>query len=177
MSCLPLSSKKRTFNNMQSNKVIIFGNSGSGKSTLAKKMSDQHNLSHLDLDTLAWLATEPPTRKPLADSAAIISQFITENKRWVIEGCYVDLLQLVVADAEHAIFMNLPVSSCQENARNRPWEPHKYASKAAQDANLTMLLDWIAAYDKRTDEFSYQAHRKLYNQFSKNKQEITQNQP
>jgi hypothetical protein len=37
--------------------------------------------------------------------------------------------------------MNLPVAACIENARKRPWEPHKYASKAEQDKNLDRLID------------------------------------
>ena len=35
-------------------KILIFGNSSSGKSTLAKELSNQNNLTHLDLDTIAW---------------------------------------------------------------------------------------------------------------------------
>lgn len=157
-------------------KIIIFGNSGSGKSTLAKKLSIEHQLAHLDLDTLAWLPTKPPQRQSIEASVAAINAFINAHKAWVIEGCYADLLQHAAAFANQAIFMNLSVESCQNNAQNRPWEPHKYASKADQDANLPMLIDWIAAYETRQDEFSYQAHEALYNAFSKNKKEVTKNQ-
>ncbi len=161
----------------QANKVIIFGNSGSGKSTLAKRMAVEHNLAHLDLDTLAWQATDPPTRKPISQSQKSLDVFMAKNPCWVIEGCYADLLSWVAEHAKQAIFMNLPVALCQKNAKHRPWEPHKYRSKAEQDANLPMLRDWIAAYEDRTDEFSYQAHLRLYNQFPSNqyKQQITEN--
>lgn len=71
--------------------------------------------------------------------------------------------------------MNLPVERCQENGQNRPWEPHKYPAKAAQDANLPMLLDWIVAYPTRTDALSYTAHRALYDAFQGKKSEITSN--
>lgn len=161
---------------MNVNKVIIFGNSGSGKSTLAKKLQVQNQLAHLDLDTVAWQATQPPRRKPLGSSQKIIESFMAENNQWVIEGCYVDLLQIAAKQAEQAVFMDLPISLCQDNARNRPWEPHKYANKQAQDANLDMLLEWIAAYSKRTDAFSYQAHLSLYNHFTKTKYQISDNQ-
>ena len=149
-------------------KTIIFGNSGSGKSTLAKLMAQQHKLAHQ--------ATEPPCRKPLWQSKKTIELFMTENDDWVIEGCYADLLHWAVEHASQIIFMSLPIALCQQNARNRLWEPHKYNSKAAQDANLPMLLDWIAGYADRTDEFSYSAHASLYNQFSGIKQQITENQ-
>ena len=145
-------------------KIIIFGNSGSGKSTLAGKLREE-GLAHLDLDTLAWLPSDPPERRPVEQAGDEIQEFITLHNEWIIEGCYADLLELVKPSATEAIFMNLPVSQCQENARNRPWEPHKYPSKEAQDENLPMLLEWIAGYADRTDTLSYSAHRKLYESF------------
>lgn len=98
-----------------------------------------------------------------------------ENAAWVIEGCYADLLELVKPFATEAIFMNLPVHLCQENARSRPWEPHKYETKAAQDDNLAMLLDWIAEYPNRSDALSHSAHRAIYESFPGEKTEITSN--
>ncbi len=157
-------------------KTIIFGNSGSGKSTLAKKLQQQHQVAHLDLDTLAWEPTDPPIRKLVHVSKQLLDEFISAHNGWVIEGCYADLLHLVAPQANQAIFMNLSVKQCQQNAKNRSWEPHKYESKAAQDSNLPMLLEWIAAYDTREDEFSCAAHASLYQQFSGAKQQITKNQ-
>ena len=146
-------------------KLLIFGNSGSGKSTLARQLSASEGLAHFDLDTVAWQPSMPPTRRPVADSAADIQRFIRENQRWVIEGCYADLLELLLPDANELVFLNLPVALCIENARNRPWEPHKYESKAAQDSNLAMLIDWIAQYEVRDDEFSLTAHQALFDDF------------
>ncbi|MCX7553202.1 AAA family ATPase [Marinicella sp. S1101] len=170
---------KTTIKSKQTNniRVLIFGNSGSGKSTLAKKLSTKYKLAHLDLDTLAWLPSKPPQRRSIETTIAAINAFIKGHDTWVIEGCYADLLAHVAHYANEAIFMNLSVKQCQENAKNRPWESHKYASKADQDANLPMLLDWIAAYETREDEFSYQAHEALYNAFSNDKKQITKNQP
>lgn len=155
-------------------KIIIFGNSGSGKSTLATELRNE-GLAHLDLDVLAWLPVNPPERRPLDQAFDKIQQFIGEHDEWVVEGCYADLLEMVKPFASEAIFMNLPVHICQENARNRPWEPHKYESKEAQDENLKMLLDWIAGYMERDDTLSYSAHRALYESFTEKKTEITSN--
>ena len=155
-------------------KVIIFGNSGSGKSTLAAELHAE-GLSHLDLDVLAWLPSSPPERRPIEQAQAEIMHFIRGNTDWVIEGCYSDLLELAKPFANEAIFMNLPIHTCQENARNRPWEPHKYPSKEAQDENLEMLLEWIAGYKERTDTLSYRAHSTLFDDFRGEKKEISSN--
>ena len=154
-------------------KVLVFGNSGSGKSTLAKKLSACNGLAHLDLDTLAWLPISPPKRAPIEASRAIIEAFIDSNAGWVIEGCYSDLLSMAIGSSNEMIFLNLPVDRCIENAKNRPWEPHKYESKAEQDANLPMLTNWIAQYPTRNDVFSKSAHQKLYTEYGGNKRMYT----
>ncbi len=157
-------------------KILIFGNSGSGKSTLAKRLCEAHGLAHLDLDTLAWKPTSPPERKPIKESAQEIHAFTGSNKTWVIEGCYTDLLQLVEAQSTEIIFMNLPVELCIANAKSRPWEPHKYKTKQAQDNNLAMLIDWIGQYTERDDTFSYSAHQQFYESYSGHKKMVTQNE-
>jgi len=162
-------------------KTLIFGNSGSGKSTLAKKMAKEKNLAHLDLDTLAWQPTSPPERMAIAASLTLINAFTHANKSWVIEGCYTDLLELLNSKNEASmansatdiIFLDLPISQCITNAKNRPWEPHKYSSKQAQDDNLDMLITWIKDYDARVDTFSKHAHQKFYENFQGIKKHIT----
>ncbi|MCW8194499.1 shikimate kinase [Proteobacteria bacterium 005FR1] len=158
-------------------RIIVFGNSGSGKSTLARLHSAGEDLAHLDLDTLAWLPTNPPQRAELSECREKIEAFMARYQDWVIEGCYTDLLEIAAPFATEAIFMNLPIEACQENARNRPWEPHKYPSKEAQDANLPMLLGWIAQYTERDDVFSHAAHQAFYRAFPATKREVTENLP
>ena len=150
-------------------KILIFGNSGSGKSTLAKQLSTDEGLAHLDLDTIAWLPSIPPERESLSVSNEKIEQFVQENKKWVIEGCYSDLLNLASPFANEMIFLNLSVEKCIEHCRQRPWEPHKYKTKQDQDKNLEMLIDWIRQYPVRTDEFSLLAHQKLFDEFKRKK--------
>ena len=106
-------------------KILIFGNSGSGKSTLAKKISQTSGLGHLDLDSLAWQATNPPERKEIKESEKGILGFIQAHENWVIEGCYTDLLELLSEKTDEIIYLNLPVELCIKNAKNRPWEPQK----------------------------------------------------
>lgn len=155
-------------------KIIIFGNSGSGKSVLARTLHST-GLTHLDLDTIAWDSNPKPIRKPIDKSALMLNEFIDQYPTWVIEGCYSDLLVLASQSANEAIFMNLDVRLCVENAKNRPWESHKYASKTAQDKNLDMLIDWITQYPVRDDTFSLAAHKSLYQNFKGVKHMCTKN--
>lgn len=147
-------------------RIVIVGNSGSGKSTLAQQLCQHSVATHFDLDSIAWLPTQPPTRKPIEEAQAVLEQFIFQHESWVIEGCYADLVELVQCHVDLLIFMKLPTTQCCENAKQRPWEPHKYPSKEAQDANLPMLLDWITAYETRDDALSLKTHQALYDNFT-----------
>lgn len=57
--------------------------------------------------------------------------------------------------------------------RGGAWEPHKYPSKASQDANLEMLIGWIREYETRSDVFSLAAHHALFDGFAGDKRELT----
>ncbi len=157
-------------------KIVIFGNSSSGKSTLAKQFSHAKGLAHLDLDTLAWQPTSPPKRLPVEESYARMNSFVKANSAWVIEGCYSDLLAWAMPEATEIIFTNLPIELCITNAKNRPWEPHKYPSKDAQDANLAMLIEWITQYSERDDTFSLASHQALYDDYTGKKTMYVNNQ-
>jgi adenylate kinase family enzyme len=152
-------------------RVLIFGNSGSGKTTLAQALAREHGLAHLDLDRLAWSA--PAVRKPLEESAAEIRYFLGAHDAWVVEGCYGDLLALVLPSATEVRFLNPGIDVCVANCRARPWEPEKYDSKEEQDGRLGYLLEWVRAHETRPDEYSLARHRQLYESFRGRKQEVT----
>lgn len=151
-------------------RIVVFGNSGSGKTTLSKRLAEKHRLPHLDLDGLAW---DPgPKRRPLQRSAAEIEEFLEEKSGWIVEGCYGDLIELVLPRATEVVFLNPGTQVCLTNCRARPWEPTKYASPEDQDRNLEMLLGWVQEYETRTDEFSLRRHRTIFESYPGNKREV-----
>lgn len=151
-------------------RIVIFGNSGSGKTTMARRLSIEYQVPHLDLDLLAW--SSAGERKPLSDSADEIHAFAARTPEWVAEGCYADLLELLLPYATEIRFLNPGVEVCVENALRRPWEPEKYASKADQDARLDFLIGWIRDYESRDDEYSLARHRRLFDDFPGPKHEL-----
>lgn len=157
-------------------RIVVFGNSGAGKTTYAQDQSARFACAHLDLDSVAWEPdTATPTRRALAASRADILAFVRDAPQWVVEGCYADLIEIALPYATEIVFLNPGTDTCVQNAQNRPWEPHKYSSPAAQEANLNMLIDWIKAYEHRPDEFSYAAHRELFDAYPGPKRELRSN--
>jgi adenylate kinase family enzyme len=153
-------------------RILIVGNSGSGKSTLATALARDRALAHLDLDPLAWEPGLPPVRRPIADSLADVARFTSVHARWVIEGCYADLLTALAPQATELIFLNPGTEACVRNCRARPWEPHKYASPEEQDRFLEPLVAWVREYATRDDACSLAAHRQLYDDFPGAKREL-----
>ena len=152
-------------------RTLVLGNSGSGKSTLARKLSAEHDLPHLDLDTIVW---EPGLvavmRAPEAIQASL-DAFLDAHEHWVIEGCYGELVEAVAPRCTRLVFLNPGLEACLANNRRRPWEPHKYASPEAQDAMLEGLQDWVRGYYTRSDAWSYAAHRAIFDAFEGDKLE------
>lgn len=151
-------------------RAVIFGNSGSGKTTMAAALAAEHSIPHLDLDTLAWSAEA--VRRDAVESAAALAGFLRSNPTWVIEGCYAGLIEQVLPHATEVRFLNPGVEACIANCLARPWEPAKYSSREAQDARLAFLLDWVRTYERRADEYSLAAHRRLFDGFRGAKREI-----
>ncbi len=142
---------------------------------MARALASLHDAAHLDLDVIAWEAERPGVRAPFEESRQRLLEFIGGLDTWVIEGCYTGLLREAAAYCTEMIFLNPGVEACVRNCEARPWEPHKYPSREAQDANLRMLLDWVREYETREDEFSLCEHRRLFAAHTGRKSEYTSN--
>jgi adenylate kinase family enzyme len=156
---------------VDSDRILIFGNSGSGKTTMARALAEDRDLPHLDLDLIAW--DRPGERRALEESVVEIRAFVDSHDRWVVEGCYADLIEAVLPFCTELRFLNPGVEACIANCRSRPWEPEKYGSAAEQDAMLEFLLSWVREYETRADEFSLRRHRQLFDSYSGAKREYT----
>ena len=64
------------------------------------------------------------------------------------------------------------VEACVRHCLARPWEPHKYESREAQDRNLDLLVAWVRAYADRDDACSLSAHQRLFAAFPGSKREV-----
>lgn len=143
-------------------KILVYGNSGSGKSTYAQALAAQHGLAHLDLDTIVWEPGQIAVPRDPEAIAVSLGAFIAAEPKWVIEGCYGELVERASEDCTELVFLNPGLEACQANNRRRPWEPHKYASMEQQDAMLANLQAWVAGYYTRDDAWSCAAHRRIF---------------
>lgn len=154
-------------------RTVILGNSGSGKSTLAHMIADEAGVPILALDAIAWDASHAePTRRPFLDTVQDMQAFIDEHDEWVIEGCYGDLIEAALPHCNELVFLNPGVEKCVERAKGREWEPDKFATPEEQDQALSILLDWIAEYETRLDEYGLRRHKTVFATFTGAKREL-----
>ncbi|MBO9997579.1 MAG: shikimate kinase [Cyanobacteria bacterium SID2] len=150
-------------------RIVLFGNAGAGKSTMTRRLIGSSNIRRLSLDEIAW--NEGPERKPLVESLQALYQFIDANDRWIIEGCYGDLVEAALPYCTELRFLNPGVEVCVEHCKRRPWEPDKFPSPEAQQAMLDRLIQWVREYETREDEYGLKRHRDIFENFTGRKRE------
>ena len=152
-------------------KLILLGNAGAGKSTMAHRIIGDEPIPRLSLDEIAW--DDGPKRKPLEVSLRMLQAFIQSNERWIIEGCYSDLIQAALPYCTELRFLNPGIEVCVAHCHRRPWEPEKFSSPEDQAAMLTQLVQWVREYETREDEYGLRRHRQVFERFPGRKREYT----
>lgn len=96
-------------NNKKYKKIIILGAGGSGKTTLAKYIAKEINIDAIHLDHEFWLPNwerpdEMQWRKKLAK--------LCENDSWIMDGNYIDSLDIRLDKADLVIMLDIKMSTC-----------------------------------------------------------------
>jgi hypothetical protein len=122
---------------------------------------------------VAWEPGQIAVPRPRDLALADVEAFCSSHLSWVVEGCYAGLLEGTLRHSPLLLFLEPGLEQCLENCRNRPWEPHKYPSKAEQDERLPFLLSWVAEYYTRDGDLSLKAHEALFAAYEGPKQRIS----
>ena len=158
------SMERRLISPGDARRVFVIGNSGSGKTTFARGLAERLGRPHLDLDAVAF-SDQADTRRPVEASVELLTATLGFDARPVIEGCYADLVQALADADDHLVWLDLPVAACIDNARARPWEPHKWPNADAQDAFLPRLIAFIEGYPTDPAPTGRPAHAQLFSDF------------
>lgn len=153
-------------------RIAILGNSGSGKSTVARSLAARSGAALLDLDTVAWEPGQIAVARSPQAAQDDVRKFCAGHEHWVVEGCYASLANVALEFSPQLLFLDPGEQQCLENCRARPWEPHKYASKAEQDERLAFLLAWVREYYTRQGDMSLAGHRACFDAYGGRKQEL-----
>jgi adenylate kinase family enzyme len=153
-------------------RYAIIGNSGSGKSTLARRLASAIGVDPIDLDAVYWEPERPGVRRDPVEAEADLLGRLEGHRCWIVEGCYEELVEPLLKWQPMLLWLEPGEATCIQHCRQRPWEPHKYASREAQDQNLAMLLQWVADYYHREGPMSYSAHEWLFTHYIGSKKRL-----
>ncbi|MCB9421959.1 MAG: AAA family ATPase [Ardenticatenaceae bacterium] len=87
-------------------RIVVIGTTGSGKTTLARQLAQKLELTHVEIDSLHW----GPDWIPVPDDA--FRQRIREalpTERWVIDGNYRKVRDIIWPRAEAVIWLDYPL--------------------------------------------------------------------
>jgi adenylate kinase family enzyme len=89
-------------------RVAVIGIGGSGKTTFAKRLAEQLGVPHIELDSLYWLPDWQVRDRE--GFRAAVAQAVTPE-RWVTDGNYSAVRDLVWTRATHVVWLNYPLTT------------------------------------------------------------------
>jgi adenylate kinase family enzyme len=87
------------------NRISVVGATGSGKTTLAMKAAQRLGIPHIEVDSIYWGPNWTPI--PLEDFRRWIDE-ATSGARWIIDGNYSKVRDLVWGRADTLIWLDYP---------------------------------------------------------------------
>lgn len=90
-------------------RVAVVGTSGSGKTTFSKRLAARLGLPRIELDAFhwepGWTEADPATFRARAEAA-------TATDRWVCDGNYSVVRDLVLDRTDTVVWLDLPLRTC-----------------------------------------------------------------
>jgi adenylate kinase family enzyme len=96
--------------------VLVIGSGGAGKSTLARELAARTGLPLVHLDSLYW---KPGWTRTSTEEWEQVVREVIAGERWILDGNFGGTLELRLAAADTAIFLDLPRITCLRRALGR----------------------------------------------------------
>ena len=97
-------------------RVVVIGTSCSGKTTFASQLADQLSITHTELDVLHWLPDWQ--MQSLEEFRSLVAE-VAGQDRWVIDGNYDKVRDIVWPRATHLVWLNYPFRTIFSRAFRR----------------------------------------------------------
>ena len=121
-------------------KIVIIGPSGAGKTTLARELGFLLKIKVFHLDRLFWLrGWKRKTRDTRTD---ILQNLVLRDKRWIIEGTYLNSSKQHLNIADTIIFLDISPLLCFQRLIKRHREYYRRSRRDIPEGctdKLTLL--------------------------------------
>jgi adenylate kinase family enzyme len=135
--------------------INIFGSSGSGTTSLAKKIAEDQNFFHIDVDDLMWENSDPPftIRRDNFTIKTLIQKHLNQHKDAIISGSLVNIYDELKSDIDLFIYMNLDIETRIKRINQR--ELKRFGKRVLPGGDLFQkhqdFLQWVSDYEHNPD--------------------------
>jgi len=132
------------------NKIHIIGEVGSGKTYLAKKLSQQLNISHYQLDNVVWRRGEKSDTRNSEEVRDAILVDILSQEKWIIEGVHYKWVQRSFESADVIIYLETNVFIRDIQMLKRYFKQKIGLEKGNYNQtlkNLYFMIEWNHKFD------------------------------
>jgi adenylate kinase family enzyme len=88
-------------------RVNVIGSSGSGKTTVGEKLARKLGVPFVEIDEIHW-SRYPNWREPPADEFRAAVDAATRGDRWVVDGSYGKVRDIVWSRADTVVWLDTP---------------------------------------------------------------------
>lgn len=145
-------------------KILVIGYSGSGKSTVSKTISESYGLPLLYLDCVHFLPQWQ--KRDSKEEMNIVEDFLDNNKDWVIDGNYFDVLfERRLQEANKIVLLDFNRMICLFRAYKRSIEyKNKKRESINPDCDEVMDIAFIKhiLFDRKNEKIVYDKLIKKY---------------
>lgn len=144
-------------------KVLIIGCPGSGKSYFSRELAEATGLPLYHIDKIRWRTDW--TLMPREQFLPILKE-IMETDEWIIDGNYLNSMELRLGYADTVFYFDLATEECLANVEERKGKPRSDMPDGMTDRDDPEFIDFIRNYnrdvkprvDALLDNFSGEIH-------------------
>jgi hypothetical protein len=97
---------------------------------------------------------------------------IDESKNgvsWIAEGVFGELAEKFFEHVQYFVWLDIDWPTCRERLLKRGSESKRHMGREESAEGLRELIEWASRYYERKDARSYEGHKKLLNNFHREK--------
>ena len=141
-------------------KILIIGIVASGKTTLAKKLSQELNIKHYQIDSIVH--DDKNNKKRTTEEQLQIIKKIDKQNDWIIEGTLRKNLDILLEKADKIVYLDIQIKIRKKRIIKRFIKQKLKLEESNYKPTLKMLkmmYNWTNDFEKNKIEFEKRVYK------------------
>ena len=162
-------------------RIVIIGCCGSGKTYLARRMAERLGYSIMSLDQIVYERPEDRNpdgslkrmrRREAGKVAEMLNDFLN-NRCWVLEGIYGDLIGKALKTADLLLWTDREKNFCIQSVETRNLKMNEQYGRSLSDEQMQKVLGQIEKYADSGSSVGRARHQSLFHGFEGERRRLT----